>query len=96
MKSLYLLFLPLIFSLSSCATQTGERSAKVISDCTGMYLQTSEGDYLVCNTDKIQDKVGQTVKVRFSKTNNCPENRDKIVCLMYHENLGLVRIASVR
>ena len=96
MKNLLYLTLALLLSLSSCAVNVNEKKAEVISDCTGLYLRLDEGDYLVCNQELLRDKVGKEVSVTFEKTDQCPEFKDKVVCMMYHENLGLVRVTSVR
>ena len=83
--------------LSSCAANHSAQKAKIISDCTGSYLRIDGKDYLVCNTDKLKNfSKDATVEVTFEKIDKCPEFDGKVVCMMYHENEGLIRINTIK
>ncbi len=91
-----LLLVPILLLLGACKSiQSEPVEAMVISDCTGVYLQIEGLDYLVCNQNLVKSKVGQSVKVSFEKISECPEFKNKAVCLMYHKNEGLVRISAL-
>ena len=90
------LFSTLLFS---CATvhdrlQTGT----IVKDCTGTYLRVGENeDYLVCNSDILASKKeGEKVSVVYDYTKECKERDGKIMCMMYHENKGMIRVKSVK
>lgn len=90
------LFSTLLFS---CATvhdrlQTGT----IVKDCTGTYLRVGENeDYLVCNSDILASKKeGEKVFVVYDYTKECKERDGKIMCMMYHENKGMIRVKSVK
>ena len=69
----------------------------VIRDCTGTYLQFQGKDYHVCNIEKLSSFAkGITVNVTFKKVYNCKDETEKIVCKMYHENEGWVKILKVK
>ncbi|WP_379964851.1 hypothetical protein [Epilithonimonas sp. UC225_85] len=90
-----------IFSLSflSCKSvhdrlQTGT----IVRDCTGTYVRVAENeDYLVCNSEILEAKKdGEKVSVVYDDTKNCPERDGKIMCMMFHENKGMIRVKSVK
>lgn len=90
-----------IFStlLFSCATvhdrlQTGT----IVRDCTGTYLRVGENeDYLICNADILASKKeGEKVSVVYDYTKECKERDGKIMCMMYHESKGMIRVKSVK
>jgi len=95
------IFLSAIFAtiLFSCATvhdrlQTGT----IVRDCTGTYLRVGENeDYLVCNADILDSKKdGEKVSLVYDYTKECKERDGKIMCMMYHENKGMIRVKSVK
>jgi len=95
------IFLSAIFAilLFSCATvhdrlQTGT----IVRDCTGTYLRVGENeDYLVCNSEILDSKkVGEKVSLVYDYTKECKERDGKIMCMMYHENKGMIRVKSVK
>lgn len=97
--------LPILYSglfsvlLFSCATMHDKpNTGTIVRDCTGTYLRVKENeDYLVCNSEILQSKKeGEKVSVVFDKTDKCPERDGKIMCMMYHENKGMIRIKSVQ
>ena len=90
-----------IFSatLFSCAVVHDRlNTGSVVRDCTGTYVRFGENeDYLVCNSDLLKDyQEGDQVSVIFDYTKECPENDGKIMCMMYHENKGMIRIKSIK
>ena len=88
------LILPLVLS---CSTVKNPESAKVVRDCTGTYLQIDKKDYLVCNVDILKNfKEGETVSATFEKTDYCPEFEGQVVCMMYHQNEGKIRVKTVK
>jgi hypothetical protein len=81
--------------LTACSSINGVQ-AIVVRDCTGTYIRVSEKDYLVCNNDLLEKKqTGDTVRVRFQSIQNCPRLDTTIVCMMYHEHHGLVKLKKV-
>ncbi|WP_313267238.1 hypothetical protein [Epilithonimonas vandammei] len=85
--------------LFSCATvhdrlQTGT----IVRDCTGTYLRVGENeDYLICNAEILEAKKdGEKVSLVFDYTKECKERDGKIMCMMYHENKGMIRVKSVK
>jgi hypothetical protein len=90
-----LVFFGLTLVLSSCSTVSGIE-AVVVRDCTGTYVRVEGKDHLVCNRDKLKAfETGDTVRVRFKKTTYCQELKDEIVCMMYHEHEGMVKLIKV-
>ena len=87
--------LTVLFYTSSCATVSGVE-AIVVRDCTGTYVRIDEKDYLVCNINLLEKyNEGDTVRVRFSRIDKCPELDSAITCMMYHQNEGMVRLKKV-
>lgn len=88
-------FILLSLIASSCSTVSGIE-AVVIRDCTGTYVRVDGKDYLVCNREKLKEyQEGDTVRVRFKKTTYCQELKDEIVCMMYHEHEGMVKLIKI-
>jgi len=85
--------------LFSCAAvhdrlQTGT----IVRDCTGTYLRVAENeDYLICNAEILESKKdGEKVSLIYDNVDKCPERDGKIVCMMYHENKGMIRVKSIK
>lgn len=95
MKKLLLVVfvLPIIIS---CTKEY--KTAKVVRDCTGTYLQITGKDYHVCNIEKTNSyKDDETVKATFSSVSECKGSAaDQAVCLMYHENEGWIEVKSIK
>ncbi len=90
-----------IFStlLFSCATVHDRlRTGTIVRDCTGTYLRVAENeDYLVCNSDILASKKdGEKVSIVYDYTKECKERDGKIMCMMFHENKGMIRVKSVK
>ncbi len=98
MKLVKLLFSASITAvLWSCAAGGASKTAIVTRDCTGTYLRVDSKDWLVCNAEILsKHKDGAVVTAKFIKTDQCPEFADKIFCMMYHENEGLIRITDLK
>ncbi|MBW8359165.1 MAG: hypothetical protein K0M63_05095 [Weeksellaceae bacterium] len=96
-------FIQFSFALSlsavtvACAAVPDGQKATVTRDCTGTYLRVEGKDYLVCNAAILKNqKEGATVTAKFAKTDSCPEFDGQVVCMMYHENKGTIRISEVK
>lgn len=86
-------------SFLSCKSVTDSRqSGTIVRDCTGTYLRIAENkDYLVCNSELLAEKKeGEKVSLTFVYTKDCPERDGKIMCMMYHENQGMISVKSVK
>lgn len=97
---LFGLALLIVFLQIGCTTTSkinGE-TAEVVRDCTGTYLRTAEKkDYLVCNAVMIEKfAFGSKISAVWQKTDSCPDLDGKVVCMMYHENEGKIRINRVK
>jgi len=95
------IFLLSIFSFLffSCASvHDSVQTGTIVRDCTGTYLRIGENkDYLVCNSDILTEKKdGEKVSLVFVYTKECAERDGKIMCMMYHENKGMIRVKSVK
>lgn len=85
--------------LLSCATVHDRLSTgTIVRDCTGTYVRLGENeDYLVCNSDILASKKdGEKVSLIFDYTKTCAERDGKIMCMMFHENKGMIRVKEVR
>ncbi len=81
----------------SCASADTAASATVIRDCTGTYLRIDAKDYLVCNESLLKPyATNSAVSASYSKVTECKELEGKMVCMMYHENEGTIRITSIK
>lgn len=81
---------------SSCGTSKGVE-VEVIKDCTGVYVRSNNEDFFVCNKSVLaENEPGSKVIVKMEEdqAENC-EGKDDIVCMMYHEHKGVVRIKLV-
>lgn len=82
--------------MTSCSVSTVKSTATVIKDCTGTYLRINNEDYQVCNADILKDhQEGSTVSATYRKVQKCPELKGRVVCAMYHEKAGNIRIQSI-
>lgn len=92
-----LLLLPLLACVLLSCKKEKLRSMTVQKDCTGVYLRVDGKDYHVCN-DGLLEKYpsGASVMASFRPVKDCPDQADRIVCMMYHENEGWVEISSLR
>ena len=94
LKPISVLLLAIMFS---CAAVQNPVSAKIVRDCSGTYLRISGKDYQVCNSEMIKNFANNSViNVTYEKAENCPEFQGQIVCMLYHENEGIIRIKSVK
>lgn len=86
-------------SFLSCKSVTDSRqSGTIVRDCTGTYLRIAENkDYLVCNSELLAEKKeGEKVSLTFVYTKECKEREGQIMCMMYHENQGMISVKSVK
>ena len=84
--------------LSCKSVHDSLQTGTIVRDCTGTYLRIGENnDYLVCNSDILASKKeGEKVSLVFVYTKDCAERDGKIMCMMYHENKGMIRVKSVK
>ena len=70
---------------------------KVVRDCSGTYIQYENADYHVCNKDLlVKYKDGDWVVASFYTLKECPEKGDQVVCMLYHENKGWVKVYDIQ
>jgi hypothetical protein len=94
-NKILILAIVLVAGLSASFTTAAKKQATVFRDCTGTYLRMDKTDYLVCNKEILQDVPdGSAVTVKFRKVKKCPPT-DEVVCMMYHEHKGTVKISKV-
>lgn len=100
MKTIQLFGLAIIsFAASSCATVHDRlNTGTIVRDCTGTYLRVGNNeDYLICNAESVASKKeGEKVSLIFDYTKTCPEREGKIMCMMYHENKGMIMVKDVK
>ena len=85
--------------LFSCATVRDKlQTGTVVRDCTGTYLRVGENqDYLVCNSEILESKkASEKVTFVYDNADQCPERDGKIMCMMYHESKGIIRVKSIK
>ncbi len=70
---------------------------KVIIDCSGTYIQYENTDYQVCNKDLLAKyKDGDWIVASFYTLTECTEKGNEVVCLLYHENKGFVKVFGIQ
>ena len=70
---------------------------KVVKDCSGTYIQYENADYHVCNKDLLAKyKDGDWILASFYTLKECPEKGDEMVCMLYHENKGWVKVFGIQ
>jgi hypothetical protein len=74
-----------------------DQKMKVVKDCSGTYVQYENADYQVCNKDilaKYND--GDWIVASFYTLNECTEKKDEVICMLYHENKGWVKVFDIQ
>jgi hypothetical protein len=75
-------------------TKSDMQEAIIVRDCTGTYVRINNQDFFVCNKEKIADfKDGEDVKVSVQTLDGC--NSNDVVCMMFHESAGFVKVKQV-
>ena len=83
----------LTFAITSCAKSLTKGT--INRDCTGTYLELDDKDYLICNPNIVEDfQDGSSVKVNFKWKSSCLSN--SIICQLYHESYGFVKILKIK
>lgn len=97
-RNILLLAIFSMFFFSCVSVHDRLQTGTIVKDCTGTYLRVGENeDYLVCNSDILASKKeGEKVSVVYDYTKECKERDGKIMCMMYHENKGMIRVKSVK
>lgn len=74
-----------------------DQKMKVVKDCSGTYIQYDNVDYHVCNKDLLGNyKDGEWIVASFYTLNECTEKSDQMVCMLYHENKGWVKVYGIK
>lgn len=74
-----------------------DQKMKVVKDCSGTYIQYENADYQVCNKDLLAKyKDGDWILASFYTLNECTEKGDEVVCMLYHENKGWVKVYGIQ
>jgi len=95
MKNTFIILVLAVLALA-CTRKNGVE-ASITRDCTGTYIRIQDKDYLVCNINAVAEyNEGEKVKVSYKVVTDCPEREGLMVCMMYHENEGMVRILKVK
>lgn len=85
-----------LFSFATAEKPMKKPHATVVRDCTGTYLRVGTEDYLVCNREVLTSVPDNAmVGVKYKKVKKCPPT-DEMVCMMYHEHKGVVRVTKVQ
>lgn len=85
--------------LFSCAAMKEKVSTgTIVRDCTGTYLRTGANeDYLVCNAQVLASKkAGEKVSLTYVDAKECKENEGKVICMIYHESKGMIRVKNAQ
>ncbi len=78
-------------------TKVISQKMKVVKDCSGTYIQYENADYHVCNKDLLAKyKDGEWILASFYTLKECPEKGDEMVCMLYHENKGWVKVFDIQ
>ena len=86
----------LLFVLTTACSHKPQ-TMTVVRDCSGTYLRHDNKDFHVCNDSLLRAfSDGATVKLRYRKATECTDQRDRMVCMMYHENQGWVRVDEIQ
>lgn len=81
--------------LAACSKEN--KSATVIKNCTGTYLQVDNKIHRVCNYEILDEySEGEEVEVSFETSRNCEAYDTLILCEMLFEYNKDIRISSVK
>jgi len=74
------------------------RTAVVIRDCTGTYLQISGKDFKVCNVEKVSPFAeGTILNLTFNEVNTCPgSENEEVFCSMNHATEGCIEDGKIQ
>lgn len=96
MRGLLMIGLFLAFSIMYSCSSLSSVEARVVRDCSGTYIRVGEKDYQVCNRNLLNSyHDGDSVRIRFSPVESCPELDSVMICLMFHQNEGFIQIKKV-
>lgn len=84
----------MICALTSCKKKT-EKNALVIKDCTGSYVLINDKDYLICNSELIDNiESGTKLSITYQKAEDC-DVLSPTLCELYHKNEGTIEITKI-
>ncbi len=94
MKTFFTFLIILVIAAACAKTKT----ATVVRDCTGVYLNMNGKDYRVCNIEKISNyKHGQEITVSYKLVSSCDGTaNDQPVCFMLHEYESWIEVKKVK
>jgi hypothetical protein len=69
--------------------------AKIVRDCTGVYLRVEDQDFEICNEQLVGYlEEGRIVEVKFRRISVC--KKENVKCMMAHSSEGLVEVQKIR
>lgn len=84
----------MICALASCKKKS-EKNALVIKDCTGSYVHINDKDYLICNSELIDNvESGTKLSITYQKAEDC-DALSPTLCELYHKNEGTIEITKI-
>lgn len=90
-----ILLVAILTTFISCS-KVNDKNMIVIKDCTGSYLRFEGNDYHICNIEMVENYDSWTeVEASFKKIDECSEG-DVVVCDMFHQNEGLIRVTKIK
>jgi hypothetical protein len=86
----------LLFRPTKEITITNQKM-KVVKDCSGTYIQFENVDYSVCNKDLLMKyNNGDSIVASFYTLNECTDKGEQVICMLYHENKGWVKVYGIQ
>ncbi len=83
-----------VLSLASCSKKY--TPATIERNCTGTYIEIGEQTFAVCNDEILSNFTDNAhIKVRFNKITDCTDYMDEVVCFLYFEHDGFVKITAI-
>ncbi len=91
------LYISLMFIAFACKKDMA-KTAKIITDCTGTYLNWNGKDYKVYNLEKVSSfPNGSTVTVTFKKIPECKGlGNFPVTCYMNHEYDSWIEVETIK
>ena len=96
MKHLLLIIAVIICATLPSSCTKYDRSAVVIKDCTGVYIEVDKKHHKVCNKEILEHVPhSKEISVSYQFVNSCESHSDDAICLMYHEYDERIHITKV-
>ncbi|MDI1356042.1 MAG: hypothetical protein PSX36_14070 [bacterium] len=85
----------LLLSFISCKKEC-YRSAIVVKDCTGTYLQMDGKDYKICNREKLASYTdGTRITFTYKEVSGCSSEKEEMFCSMLHPTEGWMEVQKI-